>query len=72
MDQQKLRGLLRVDDLIAMEAEQLSGNKAGYRVLSIDGNMVKVNAPEGFRLMPLYWLTQCANEGRLLVNGQLL
>lgn len=72
MDQLELRRLLRVDGVIAMEAEQLSGNKAGYRILSIDGNMVKVNTPEGFRLMPLYWLAQCANEDRLLINGQLV
>lgn len=72
VDQLDLRQLLRVDDVVAMEAEQLSGDRAGYRILSIDGNMVKVNTPEGFRLMPLYWLAQCANEGRLLRNGQML
>ncbi|MGI6357834.1 MAG: hypothetical protein ACOX2K_03945 [Bacillota bacterium] len=72
MDQLQLRHLLRPGDELAFEPEQICGNKAAYAILSIDGNLVKVITQEGFRLLPLHWLAQCANERRLWKNGQLL
>jgi hypothetical protein len=70
MDQLELRRRLRVGDRLEFEPLQLDGQQAAYQILSIDGNLVKVSTPEGFRLLPLYMLTNCHNEGRLRVNGK--
>ncbi len=72
MDQLRLRQLLHPGDELAFEPEQLTGDKAAYAILSIDGNLVKVTTPDGFRLLPLYWLAECAKERRLWKNGQQL
>lgn len=72
MDQLTLRQTLRVGDRLEFEPEQLAGGRAAYLVLSIDGNLVKMSTPEGFRMLPLYQLVACAEEGRLRRNGSLV
>ena len=48
-----IRELVKVGDLLSFEPDQMKGQRQAYRILSIDGNMVKVTTPEGFRLLPL-------------------
>ena len=63
-----IREQIKVGDLVAFEPDQLTGEREAYRILSIDGNMVKVTTPEGFRLLPLVFLQSCLNEDRLLIS----
>ena len=62
-----IREQIKVGDLISFEPEQLTGERQAYRILSIDGNMVKVTTPEGFRLLPLAFLQTCLQEERLRI-----
>lgn len=64
-----MRHRIRVGDLIAFEPAQISGDKKPYTILSIDGHIVKVSTPEGFRLLPLTFLQQCWEESRLKIVG---
>ena len=63
-----MRELIKVGDLLAFEPAQLTRERPAYRILSIDGNMVKVITPEGFRLLPLAFLETCLADGRLRIN----
>ena len=63
-----IRDLIKVGDLLSFEPGQIKGERQAYRILSIDGNMVKVTTPEGFRLLPLVFLQSCLNEDRLLIS----
>ena len=63
-----IRELVKVGDLLSFEPDQMKGQRQAYRILSIDGNMVKVTTPEGFRLLPLVFLQSCLNEDRLLIS----
>lgn len=62
-----MRDLLKTGDLLSFEPAQLDGSRPPYRILSIDGQMVKVSTPEGFRLLPLVFLSTCYAENRLRV-----
>ncbi len=72
MNNQEIKQLLQVGDLLSFEPAQIAGQREPYPILSIDGQLVKVSTPDGFRLLPLQLLAMCKREGRLQVNGALL
>jgi len=64
---ESIRDLIKTGYMLAFEPAQLDGSRPPYRILSIDGQMVKVSTPEGFRLLPLVFLSTCHAENRLRV-----